>query len=53
MKKQSNKANRSKKTYAKPQIQKHKALALISGSGGDGDDCNLYNSRRSGIVYYH
>ena len=45
------KNTKEKKSYSKPQIEKHKALALISGSGGD--DCNLYSSKQDGLTYYH
>ena len=45
-----NKDAKSKKKYSKPEIQEHKALALISGSGDD--DCNYYVSRVDTDAYY-
>ncbi len=40
-----------KKVYVKPVVEKHKAVSLISGSGGGG--CNYYSSRAEGSIYYH
>jgi hypothetical protein len=40
-----------KKDYIKPEIQKHKAAATVSGSGDD-DPC-LYKSKNFVTTYYH
>ncbi len=40
---------KEKKEYEKPEIQKHQAVAVVSGS----DDCNTYRSRTVGDTYYH
>jgi hypothetical protein len=47
---QNEKEEKEKKAYVKPQIEKHKAISIISGSGGG---CSFYNSRTRNSVYYH
>lgn len=42
----------SKKEYVKPVIRKHKAAAVVSGSGGGDSDC-VYSSRMFLTTYYH
>jgi len=39
-----------KKPYEKPLIEKHKSLAVISGSGSS---CNYYSSKAAANTYYH
>ncbi len=40
-----------RKSYKKPAIRKHKAVAIVSGSGDD--DCNYYHSGANEYTYYH
>ena len=37
-----------KKAYVTPEIKKHKAAAIVSGSG-----CSYYKSSSSGTTYYY
>jgi hypothetical protein len=48
MKKTESKAAVTKKQYSKPEVRKHKSVAVVSGSG-----CSYYNSKTSGNTYYH
>ena len=48
MQKIETKTNVAKKQYAKPEIRKHKSVAVVSGSG-----CSSYNSKKDGNTYYH
>jgi hypothetical protein len=43
---------KEKKEYITPEINKHKALAIMSGSGDDSDPC-YYQSKTIGTTYYH
>ena len=40
----------AKKEYLKPEIEKHKPVAVVAGSGSS---CGSYASRVSGGSYYH
>ncbi len=40
--------NKKKKPYEKPIVEKHKALALVSGSG-----CDTYTSRTTWLDDYY
>ena len=41
---------KARKTYSKPEVRKHKSVAVVSGSGST---CDYSNSSYSGGVYYH
>ena len=43
---------KQKKPYVKPAIQKHKAAAIVSGSGSDDDNC-VTHPRMFLTTYYH
>ncbi len=43
------KEQKNKKHYVKPETKKHKAAAIVSGSG----DCSLYSRTVSGLTYYY
>jgi uncharacterized Ntn-hydrolase superfamily protein len=48
MKKKTTNTNRkSAKQYRKPQVTKHKSVAVVSGS-----ECSHYNSETTGDTYY-
>lgn len=40
----------AKKEYIKPEIKKHKAVAVVSGSDCS---CNVYSASTCGNTYYH
>ena len=44
---------KEKKECITPEINKHKALAIMSGSGGDDSDPCYYQSKTIGTTYYH
>ena len=46
------KTPKKKNRYVKPEINKHKAVALVSGSGS-GSSCNYYSSRTTSNAYYY
>ncbi len=43
---------KEKKEYLTPEIQKHKAAAIVSGSGDDDDPC-VYQEKNFLSTYYH
>ena len=49
MKKTAVKTKPAKKEYKKPDVRKHKSVAVVSGSS---DDCSSYSSTTNGIKYH-
>jgi len=45
--KEKKKAKKAKKVYVPPEIKKHKAASIVSGTG-----CSDYSERESGGTYY-
>jgi hypothetical protein len=40
-----------RKKYVKPEVRKHKSVAVVSGS--DDEPCNWYHSGANEYSYYH
>lgn len=47
MVKEKKKAKKAKKVYVSPEIKKHKAASIVSGTG-----CSYYSERVGGGTYY-